>query len=144
MILKVVIEGILLGTLLLLFCAFGIRNGAVNMVFLYHKDVQDKSVRDGLITRKKIRRNAMLFKGLAIPVYFAFVLVSVYAVNGAREGTVRLCAAVRRQRGDRAGKRKNECESDGDSFSHFHRITFFHVKVRFATNRFMRVRRSCG
>ena len=84
MILKVVIEGILLGTLLLLFCAFGIRNGAVNMVFLYHKDVQDKSVRDGLITRKKIRRNAMLFKGLAIPVYFAFVLVSVYAVNGAR------------------------------------------------------------
>ncbi len=84
MILKVVIEGILLGTLLLLFCAFGIRNGAVNMVFLYHKDVQDKSVRDGLITRKKIRRNAMLFKGLAIPAYFAFVLVSVYAVNGAR------------------------------------------------------------
>ena len=84
MILKVVIEGILLGTLLLLFCAFGIRNGAVNMVFLYHKDVQDKSVRDGLITRKKIRRNAMLFKGLAIPAYFAFVLVSVYVVNGAR------------------------------------------------------------
>ena len=84
MILKVVIEGILLGTLLLLFCAFGIRNGAVNMVFLYHKDVQDKSVRDGLITGKKIRRNAMLFKGLAIPVYFAFVLVSVYIVNGAR------------------------------------------------------------
>ena len=84
MIMKVVIEGILLGTLLLLFCAFGIRNGAVNMVFLYHKDVQDKSVRDGLITGKKIRRNAMLFKGLAIPVYFAFVLVSVYIVNGAR------------------------------------------------------------
>lgn len=84
MILKVVIEGILLGTLLLLFCAFGIRNGAVNMVFLYHKDVQDKSVRDGLITGKKIRRNAMLFKGLAIPAYFAFVLVSVYVVNGAR------------------------------------------------------------
>ncbi len=54
------------------------------MVFLYHKDVQDKSVRDGLITRKKIRRNAMLFKGLAIPVYFAFVLVSVYVVNDAR------------------------------------------------------------
>ena len=84
MILKVVIEGILLGTLLLLLCAFGIRNGAVHMVFLYHKDVQDKSMRDGMITRKKIRRNAMLFKGLAIPVYFAFVLVSVYVVNGAR------------------------------------------------------------
>ena len=54
------------------------------MVFLYHKDVQDKCVREGLITRGKIRRNAMLFKGLAIPVYFTFLLVSVYIVNGAR------------------------------------------------------------
>jgi len=54
------------------------------MVFLYHKDVQDKCVREGLITRGKIRRNAMLFKGLAIPIYFTFLLVSVYIVNGAR------------------------------------------------------------
>ncbi len=54
------------------------------MVFLYHKDVQDKCVREGLITRGKIRRNAMLFKGLAIPAYFTFLLVSVYIVNGAR------------------------------------------------------------
>ena len=84
MLLKIVAEGLLLGWLLVVFCAVGIRNGAVNMVFLYHKDVQDKSVNSGLITRRKIRRNAALFKGVCIPVYFSFLLVSVYAVNGAR------------------------------------------------------------
>ena len=80
----IVIEGMLLGALLVLFCAVGIRRGAVNMVFLYHREVQDRCVENGLITRDKIRRNKRLFKGLCIPVYFVFVLVSVYAVNGAR------------------------------------------------------------
>ena len=84
MITKIVIEGILLGALLILFCAVGIRNGAVNMVFLYHRDVQDRCVKNGLITREKISRNRKLFKSLGIPVYFIFVLVSTYAVNGAR------------------------------------------------------------
>ena len=51
---KIIIEGILLGALLALFCAVGIRNGAVNMVFLYHQDVQDRCVKNGLITREKI------------------------------------------------------------------------------------------
>ena len=80
----IVIEGMLLGSLLVLFCAVGIRRGAVNMVFLYHRDVQDRCVENGLITRDKIRHNKRLFKGLCIPVYFVFVLVSVYTVNGAR------------------------------------------------------------
>ena len=80
----IVIEGMLLGALLVLFCAVGIRRGAVNMVFLYHRDVRDRCVGNGLITRDKIRRNKRLFKGLCIPVYFVFVLVSVYTVNGAR------------------------------------------------------------
>ena len=81
---KIIVEGVILGPLLVLFCAIGIRNGAVNMVFLYHQDVQDRCVENGLITRDKIRRNKRLFKGLCIPVYFVFVLVSVYTVNGAR------------------------------------------------------------
>ena len=81
---KIIVEGVILGTLLVLFCAIGIRGGAVNMVFLYHRDVQDRCVENGLITRDKIRRNKRLFKGLCIPVYFVFVLVSVYTVNGAR------------------------------------------------------------
>ena len=81
---KILIEGLLLGALLVLFCAAGIRNGAAGMVFLYHPDVQDRCVQNGLITRERIRNNRRLFKGLGIPVYSAFVLISVYAVNGAR------------------------------------------------------------
>ena len=84
MVVKIFIEGFLLGALLVAFCAVGIRRGAVNMVFLYHADVQDRCIRNGLITRERINRNMRLFKGLGIPVYFAFVLVSVYAVNGTR------------------------------------------------------------
>ena len=90
----IVIEGMLLGALLVLFCVVGIRRGAVNMVFLYHRDVQDRCVENGLITRDKIRRNKRLFKGLCIPVYFVFVLVSVYTVNGARGGLARIPADV--------------------------------------------------
>lgn len=84
MIVKFVIEGVLLGALLALLCAVGIRKGAVTMVFLYHGDVQDRCVQNGLITRERIWQNRKIFKGLGIPLYFTFVLVSVYAVNGAR------------------------------------------------------------
>ena len=84
MILKIVIEGLILSALLVLFYAVGIRNGAVNMVFLYHRDVQERCIRNGLITEEQIKKNQSLFKGLCIPLYFLFVLVSVYAVNGAK------------------------------------------------------------
>ena len=84
MIVKIVIEGVLLGALLALLCAVGIRKGAVTMVFLYHGDVQDRCVQNGLINRERIWQNRKIFKGLGIPLYFTFVLVSVYAVNGAR------------------------------------------------------------
>ncbi len=84
MVIRIIIEGILLGVLLVLVCAAGIRNGAVNMVFLYHQDVQDRCVKNGSIAPEKISQNKKLFKALGIPGYIAFILVSVYAVNGAR------------------------------------------------------------
>ena len=84
MIVKIVIEGVLLGALLALLCAVGIRKGAVTMVFLYHGDVQDRCVQHGLITRERLWQNRKIFKGLGIPLYFTFALVSVYGVNGAR------------------------------------------------------------
>ena len=84
MIVKIVIEGVLLGALLALLCAVGIRKRAVTMVFLYHGDVQDRCVQNGLITRERIWQNRKIFKGLGIPLYFIFVLVSVYVVNGTR------------------------------------------------------------
>ena len=83
MVVRIIIEGLLLGALLVAFCAVGIRKGAVNMVFLYHPEVQERCIENGLITREQISKNMRLFKGLGIPVYFVFVLVSVYAVNGA-------------------------------------------------------------
>ena len=84
MILQVILEGIGLGVLLILVCAIGIRKGAVGMVHLYSPEVQDRCVKLGLTTYKKIKRNALMFKAVCVPGYIAYVLVCVYAVNGAR------------------------------------------------------------
>ena len=84
MILQVFLEGIGLGVLLILVCAIGIRKGAVGMVHLYSSEVQNRCVTLGLTTHEKIRRNALIFKAVCVPGYIAYVLVCVYAVNGAR------------------------------------------------------------
>ena len=54
------------------------------MVHLYHEDVQERCVSLGLTTRERIRQNALRFKLLCLPGYIVYVLVCVYAVNGAR------------------------------------------------------------
>lgn len=84
MVLKVILEGVGLGALLVLICAAGIRRGAVGMVHLYSPEVQERCVKLGLTTHEKIRRNSRLFKLCCIPGYIAYVLVCVYAVNSAR------------------------------------------------------------
>ena len=84
MVFQVLLEGVGLGLLLVLVCAVAIRNGAVNMVHLYHQDVQERCVALGLTTHEKIRRNSAMFKLCCIPGYLAYVLVCTYAVNGAR------------------------------------------------------------
>ena len=81
--LKLIIEGIILGGLLVVYCLVGIRGGAVGMVFLYHKDVQDRCVELGLTTHEKIRRRAIIFKIFGIVLYLAYAAVCVYAINGA-------------------------------------------------------------
>ena len=48
MLLRVLLEGVGLGVILMLVCAVGIRNGAVGMVHLYHADVQERCVALGL------------------------------------------------------------------------------------------------
>ena len=83
LILKIILEGLGLGVLLVLVCAIGIRKGAVGMVHLYSREVQDRCVSLGLTTHEKIRRNALLFKVICVPGYIAYVLILVYAVNGA-------------------------------------------------------------
>ena len=84
MIVQVILEGLGLGVLLVLDCAFGIRKRAVGMVHLYSAAVQERCVAQGLTTHERIKRNAILFKLCCLPGYIAYVLVLVYAVNGAR------------------------------------------------------------
>jgi len=54
------------------------------MVHLYSPEVQQRCVSQGLTTMEKIRHNNRMFKGVCIPGYLAYVLIFVYAVNGAR------------------------------------------------------------
>ena len=84
MILQTILEGIGLGVLLVLVCAIGIRKGAVGMVHLYSQEVQERCVTLGLTTHAKIKRNALIFKAVCVPGYIAYVLVCVYALNGAK------------------------------------------------------------
>ena len=83
-ILQSILEGFGLGILLILVCALGIRKGAVGMVHLYSPAVQERCVKLGLTSHEGIRRNALIFKAVCVPGYIAYVLVCVYAVNGAR------------------------------------------------------------
>ena len=82
MIVQVILEGLGLGILLILVCAIGIRKGAVGMVHLYSPEVQDRCVKLGLTTHKKIKRTALIFKAVCVPGYIGYVLVCVYGING--------------------------------------------------------------
>ena len=84
MLLQTILEGLGLGALLVAVCAVGIRKGAVGMVHLYDPKVQERCVALGLTTKEKIKRNALRFKALCIPMYLAYVLLCVYAINGAQ------------------------------------------------------------
>ena len=84
MIAKLVLEGLLLGVLLIIFCCCGLRNGAVGMVFLYDKAVQERATTLGLTTPETIRKRQRIFRGVGIVTYIAYVLLCAYAVNDAR------------------------------------------------------------
>ena len=83
MLFQTILEGLGLGALLVFVCAVGIRKGAVGMVHLYDQKVQERCVALGLTTKEKIKRNALRFKALCIPMYLIYVLACVYAINGA-------------------------------------------------------------
>ena len=79
---KLIAEGLGLGFLLYLICAIGIRNGAVGMVHLYDKKVQERVVELGLTTEQQIRKRSVLFRSLCLPGYLMYVLICVYRING--------------------------------------------------------------
>ena len=79
-----IIEGLVVCFILLTACVVGIANGAVNLVCLYEKEVQDKVVEIGLITREKIKRNKILFFIFGMLPCWVFMVYAVYFINGAR------------------------------------------------------------
>ena len=95
MLLQTVLEGLGLGVLLIIICAVGIRKGAVGMVHLYSPEVQERCITLGLTTHAKIKRNASIFKAVCVPGYIAYVLVCVYAFNGAKGLVQGFLAAAR-------------------------------------------------
>lgn len=71
----------------------GISKGAQGMAFFYEKEVQDRCIEKGLITKEKLERNKKLFY-LSALIFFGMVLFCVYVINGARgfaEGFRQLC-----------------------------------------------------
>ena len=81
---RIIIEGIILAALLYLYCRIGIKDGAVGMVFLYDRKVQERAEQRGLITEEKITKRQKLFGTLGISVMFVYLLVCVYVINGTR------------------------------------------------------------
>lgn len=77
------VEGLGLGLLLALYCLIGIKDGAVGMVYLYHKDVQDRCIELGLTTKKQIKRRFIIFVRLRLIFYIVYAIGFVYGVNSA-------------------------------------------------------------
>ncbi|MCM1038786.1 MAG: hypothetical protein NC434_05630 [Ruminococcus sp.] len=92
---RIIIEGIGLSVVLFIVCAIGIKDGAVGMVHMYHKDVQDRCVEMGLTTHERIRKRAKTMKLCGMVIYLTYVLIAVYAVNGIR-GFLILTEKIRR------------------------------------------------
>lgn len=80
----VILEGLGMGALLMASCAPGIRKGAVNMVHMYQRDVQERCIGSGLITREGIKRNSMKMKAICLPCDLIYLLGCVYGLNSAR------------------------------------------------------------
>ena len=84
MIWKAMLEGVGLGVIMVVICAIGIRDGAVNMVQLYNKDVQDRCMELGLTTAEKIKKQSTVFTWVSLLIYLVYVLGCVYGINSAR------------------------------------------------------------
>ena len=79
-----IFEGLVLSFLLLVSCVVGKANGAVNMVFLYEKEVQDRAVELGLIDKNKIQRNKNNFVLFGIIPFFILLIIFFYVINKAK------------------------------------------------------------
>lgn len=79
-----IIEGFVLSFVLLLVCVVNIRNGAVGGLQYYEREVKERAVELGLITKEQIKRNKLLS---FIPFTAALLIlapVMAFYVNGAK------------------------------------------------------------
>lgn len=49
----IIIEGLVVCLIILTGCVIGIANGPENLIFLYEKEVQERAVQNGTITKEK-------------------------------------------------------------------------------------------
>ena len=82
--LMLLVEGLVVCFIVLLACVVGIQNGAQGLIVLYEKDVQERAIANGLITREKIVSNGKKFKIWGIGSMIVFLLIAAYGLNGAR------------------------------------------------------------
>ncbi len=79
----ILLEGLVMCFLLLLVCVVGIANGAVGLVVLYEKDVQDRVVKLGYTTKAKIKRSFIVASIAMFALVLFLVPFMVYYINGA-------------------------------------------------------------
>lgn len=80
----ILIESLAMCFILLIICVIGIANGPVGSVYFYESDVQDRVVKLGLTTKKKIKKGYTIAGiCLFVPILF-FVPAVVYYINDAR------------------------------------------------------------
>lgn len=79
-----ILECFIICFILLVPCVVAIANGVHNAAFLYERDVQNRVVEMGLITKERLERNRKVFKFTTLLVMIAFAVWAVYGINGAR------------------------------------------------------------
>lgn len=80
----ILLEGIVMCFILLLFCVVGMANGVEKFTVFYEKDVQDRAIQLGYITKEKIKKQkVMAFIVLYLPC-FVLIPVMVCFINGAK------------------------------------------------------------
>lgn len=79
-----ILECVIICFILLVPCVIAIANGIHNAAFLFEKDVQDRVVEMGLVTKEELERNRRIFKFATLLVMVAFVIWAVYGINGSR------------------------------------------------------------
>ena len=84
MIFNIILEGFGMCVIAFSIFVFLIKQGAVGLVVLYSKDMQEKIVELGLTTSARIKKNALVINVYFIFLYAAYLLVCVYMFNGAR------------------------------------------------------------